>query len=178
MAAPRFEKGVAHGGRPYKSLKALRSDELMSVSYKKIGELRMKKLTVCFAVLLLGCVSSLGSHFKAGESREAFWERFRTAVIKKDKAAVASLSQYPISMPYGYRTVRNKPQLNKRSREVFNHEGDAAVCFAAATPRTDSARPEEFTVGCKNPAGDEVVIYLFVLTKNGWRFNGLDNINE
>ncbi|MGI8917544.1 MAG: hypothetical protein ACR2H6_02995 [Pyrinomonadaceae bacterium] len=138
----------------------------------------MKKMTVCLAVLLLSCVCSLGSHFQAGESLEAFWGRFRTAVIKKDKAAVASLSQFPISMPYGYRTVRNKPQLSKRYREVFNHEGDAAVCFAAAKPRIDPARPKEFTVGCKNSAGDEVVIYLFVLTKNGWRFNGLDNINE
>lgn len=138
----------------------------------------MKKMSVCLAVLLLGCVSSLGSHFQAGESRDAFWERFRTAVIKKEKAEVASLSEFPISMPYGMRTVRNKTQLIKRYRDVFNHEGDAAVCFAAAKPQIDPARPKEFTVGCKNAAGDEVVIYSFVLTKLGWRFNGLDNINE
>ena len=138
----------------------------------------MKKGILFFAVLLFGCVSSLGSHFQVGESRDAFWERFRTAVIKKDKTAVASLSQFPISMPYGMGTVRNKAQLIRRYREVFNHEGDAAVCFATAKPQIDPARPTEFTVGCKNAAGDEVVIYLFVLTKNGWRFGGLDNINE
>ena len=123
--------------------------------------LRMKKMIVCLAVLLCGGLTGLGTHLQAGESREAFWERFRTAVIKKDKAAVASLAQFPISMPYGYRTVRNKPQLIKRYRDIFNHEGDAAVCFAAAKPRTDPARPKEFTVGCKNAAGDEVVIYSF-----------------
>ncbi|MDQ3472896.1 MAG: hypothetical protein M3447_04075 [Acidobacteriota bacterium] len=111
----------------------------------------MKKIVVCLAVLLFGCVSSLGSHFQAGESRDAFWERFRTAVIKKDRATVASLAQFPISMPYGYRTVRNRAQLIKRYREVFSHEGDAAVCFAAAKPQTDPARPKEFTVGCKTP---------------------------
>ena len=90
----------------------------MSVAYKRIGELTMKKIVVCMAVLLFGCVSSLGSHFQAGESRDAFWERFRTAVIKKDRATVASLAQFPISMPYGYRTVRNGAQLTKRYREV------------------------------------------------------------
>lgn len=138
----------------------------------------MKKIVVCLAVVLFGCVSSLGSHFQAGKSREAFWERFRTSVIKKDKTTVASLSQFPISMPYGMGTVRNKAQLMRRYRDVFNHEGDAAVCFAAAKPQIDPARPKEFSVGCKNAAGDEVVIYSFVLTKVGWRFNGLDNINE
>ena len=137
----------------------------------------MKKIIICLAVLLFGCVSSMG-HFQAAESRDAFWERFRTAVIKKDKTLVASLSQFPISMPYGMGTVRNKAQLMRRYRDVFNHEGDAAVCFASAKPHTDPARPKEFTVGCKNAAGDEVVIYAFVLTKLGWRFNGLDNINE
>ena len=138
----------------------------------------MKKMIVCLAVLLVGCVSSWGSHFQAGESREAFWERFRTAVIKKDKTTVVSLSRFPISMPYGMGTVRNKTQLVRRYRDVFHHEGDAAVCFAAAKPQIDPARPKEFTIGCKNAAGDEVVIYFFVLTKLGWRFNGLDNINE
>lgn len=138
----------------------------------------MKKIVVCLAVVLFGCVSSMGLHFQAGEFREAFWERFRIAVIKKDKTAVASLSQFPISMPYGMGTVRNKAQLMRRYREVFNHEGDAAVCFAAAKPQIEPARPKEFSVGCKNAAGDEVVIYSFVLTKLGWRFNGLDNINE
>ena len=138
----------------------------------------MKKIIVSLALMLCAVLTGLGTHLQAGESREAFWERFRTAVIKKDKAAVANLAQFPISMPYGYRSVRSKPQLIKRYRDVFNHEGDAAICFADAKPQTDPARPKEFTVGCKNAAGDEVVIYLFVLTKNGWRLNGLDNINE
>jgi hypothetical protein len=67
------------------------------------------------------------------------------------------------------RTVRNKAQLSKRYRDVFNHEGDAALCFPTAKPQIDPARPKEFSVGCKNVAGDEVVIYSFVHTKLGWR---------
>lgn len=139
--------------------------------------MRMEKMNVCLAVLLFGGLTGLGSHFQT-ESRDAFWERFRTAVIKQNRTAVANLSQFPISMPYGIRTVRNKAQLIKRYRDVFNHEADAAVCFETAKPQVDPPRPKEFTVGCKNAAGDEVVIYSFVHTKLGWRFNGLDNINE
>ena len=107
-----------------------------------------------------------------------FWEKFKTAVINKDKSLVADLSSYPITMPYGLRSVRTKTQLVKRYRDVFNHESDAAICFTQSKPVVDAARPNEFTVGCKNGAGDEVVIYSFVRTKAGWRFKSLDNLNE
>ena len=140
--------------------------------------MRMDKFVVCVGVLLFVGVSALGSHIQPTPSRDAFWEEFRTAVINKNKTAVASLTKFPVSMPYGMGTVRSKAQLFKRYRDVFNHEGDAAICFADAKPQIDPARPKEFSIGCKNAAGDEVVIYLFVLTKNGWRFTSLDNINE
>ena len=111
-------------------------------------------------------------------AREEFWTKFKTAVIKKDKATVASLSKYPIGMPYGFRSIRNRAQLLSRYSEVFNHEGDAAVCFKTARPEGDAAKPKEFSVACPNGAGDLVVIYSFVLTPSGWRFRGLDNLNE
>lgn len=139
--------------------------------------MRIVKLTICFGLLLVGIAAGT-AYSQTKESRDVFWKKFRTAVVKKDKTTVANLSQFPIFMPYGMRDVRSRPQLIKRYRDVFNHEGDASVCFAAAKPVTEAKRPKEFTVGCKNAAGDEVVIYHFLLTKNGWRFNGLDNINE
>jgi hypothetical protein len=43
---------------------------------------------------------------------------------------------------------------------------------------TDPARPKEFTIGCDNGSGEKVVIYAFSLTKTGWKFKSLDNINE
>ena len=115
---------------------------------------------------------------QSGDSITSFWEKFRAAVVNRDKAAVAALSQFPIAMPYGLPSVKTRAQLIRRYRDVFNHEGDAAKCFATAKPSVDSPRPKEFTVGCKNSAGDEVVIYSFKLTRNGWRFSGLDNLNE
>ena len=128
--------------------------------------------------IALASVAQVQAKTVQNDSIEVFWQKFRGAVIKGDKPAVAALSQFPISMPYGYSIVRNKAQLSRRYRQVFNHEGSAAKCFADAAPKTDPERPQEFTVGCKNPAGDEVVIYSFTKTKNGWRFSGLDNLNE
>lgn len=32
--------------------------------------------------------------------------------------------------------------------------------------------------GCKKAAGDEVIVYGFVLSGTGWKFKSLDNINE
>lgn len=132
----------------------------------------------CFGLLLSGAVGSSLSSAPQDPSKEIFWEKFKAAVIKKDKAAIAALSQYPVGMPYGYRSIRNKAQLIQRYREVFNHEGDAAVCFKTARPESEAAKPNAFIVACPNGAGDLVVIYSFGLTRNGWRFNGLDNINE
>ena len=142
-------------------------------------------MRTCIAIVFIGLILSgtvsglpLPRQNSATSTRDTFWEKFKTAVIRRDKAAVAELSQYPISMPYGMRSVRSKAQLIKRYREVFNHEGDAADCFKTAQPHSEAGKPREFSVGCKNGAGDEVVIYSFVLSRNGWRFNGLDNINE
>jgi hypothetical protein len=115
---------------------------------------------------------------QSGDSITSFWEKFKAAVVNRDRAAVAALSQFPIAMPYGMSDIKTKAQLTRRYRSVFNHEGDAAKCFATANPSVGSPRPKEFTVGCKNSAGDEVVIYSFKLTRNGWRFSGLDNLNE
>ena len=135
---------------------------------------------LCIGLLLGGSLGSprLSPSPQADAARDGFWTRFKSAVINKNKATVAALSQYPIGMPYGFRSIRNKTQLISRYREIFNHEGDASVCFKTARPEGDAAKPKEFIVACPNGAGDPVVIYSFVLTPSGWRFKGLDNLNE
>jgi len=109
---------------------------------------------------------------------DAFWERFRAAVTKNDKTVVASLSQFPIGMPYGISNIKNNAQLIRCYREVFNGETNAVKCFRQARPKINPDNPKEFTVACKNAAGTEVVIYSFAFMRNGWKFNGLDNLNE
>ena len=156
----------------------------------------MNKLTnFCLALLLVGFAlvstsaararsagilpaSSPATLVQSDNSISIFWEKFKSAVVKGDKAAAAALSQFPISMPYGMGTIRTRAQLIKRYRDVFNHETSAAKCFSTAQPTTDPSRPKEFTVGCKNSAGDEVIIYLFKRAGKTWAFVGLDNLNE
>jgi hypothetical protein len=81
-------------------------------------------------------------------------------------------------MPYGVPAVKTSAQLTKRYRQVFNGETNAAKCFGETRPVIDPDNRKRFTVGCKNAAGDEVIIYSFVLTRTGWKFKSLDNINE
>ena len=58
-----------------------------------------------------------------------------------------------------------------------NAERDAA-CFNKAKREMDTANPKHFSVACPDAAGNEVVIYHFEQTRTGWKFTGLDNINE
>ncbi len=136
-------------------------------------------ITMCLLALLFA-ISGIESkpQTPTAASHEVFWQKFRQAVINTNKTAVADMSQFPISMPYGMATVRNRSQLLRRYRQVFNHDSSAAKCFVDALPTLDPVRPNEFTVGCKNSAGHEVVIYSFTRGRNGWKFTGLDNLNE
>jgi hypothetical protein len=119
-----------------------------------------------------------GASAQTDPAIETFWSKFKAAVIKGDKEGVAAMTQFPIEMPYGVAAVRTKAQLLKRYRQVFNSEANAAKCFADAKPEKDPARPKEFTIACDNGSGEKVVIFAFSLTKAGWKFKSLDNINE
>jgi len=116
----------------------------------------------------------------AAPSMQAFWEKFRNAVARNDKETVATLSRFPISMPYGVPDVRNKTQLMKRYGFIFSGEANAAKCFPKSQPVVDKQRPKEFSIACSFAAGgeDKPLVYTFALTRNGWRFAGFDNINE
>jgi len=138
----------------------------------------MKK-QIAVGVLLIICGLQASAHvWQADNSIDGFWARFKVAVINGDKAGVAALTQFPVTMPYGVRSVKTKAELLTRYKQVFSQEANAAKCFAKAKPEKDPQRPQEFTVGCDNGSGQEVIIYRFVSTKAGWRFKSLDNINE
>ena len=111
-------------------------------------------------------------------SVQTFWTRFQSAVIKGDKETVSSLVQFPIGMPYGFRTIKTKAELLKRYRELFNLQADAAKCFAQASPEVSAKAKNQFKVGCKDAAGNETVEYGFVKTRGIWKLKSLDNLNE
>ena len=128
----------------------------------------MKTLTALSLVVLL----------TGAESFDSFWQTFKTAVSKRDIETIARLSKFPIGMSYGIPSIKNKVQLTKRYRQLFNEQSDAAACFNKAKPEMDTANPKHFSVACPDAAGNEVVIYHFEQTRTGWKLTGLDNINE
>ena len=139
---------------------------------------RSISLVFLLAVMAVAFVKAPVQSAPGDASVETFWTKFKAAVIKSDKDGVAQLSQFPLGMPYGVLAVKTKAQLIKRYRQVFNGETNAAKCFGEARPVIDPDNRKRFTIGCKNAAGDEVIVYDFVLTRAGWKFKSLDNINE
>ena len=128
----------------------------------------MKILTALSLVLLL----------TGADATDDFWQAFKTAVSKRDINTIARLSKFPIGMSYGISSIRNKVQLTRRYKQLFNEQTDAAACFNKAKPEMDTANTKHFTVACPDAAGNEVVIYHFEQTRTGWKFTGLDNLNE
>ena len=128
----------------------------------------MKTLTTLSLLLLL----------TGADSAETFWQTFKTAVSKRDVETIARLSKFPIGMSYGIPSVKTKAQLSKRYRQIFNEQSDAAACFSKAKIEMDPENAKHFSVACPDAAGNEVVIYHFEQTKTGWKFTGLDNLNE
>lgn len=112
------------------------------------------------------------------QSTDTFWQSFKTAVSKHDVDTIARLSKFPIEMSYGIPSIKTKAQLAKRYRQLFNEQTDAATCFSKAKPEMDADNPKHFSVACPDEGGNEVVIYHFQQTRAGWKFTGLDNINE
>jgi len=112
------------------------------------------------------------------DATDTFWQSFKTAVSKRDVETIARLSRFPLEMSYGIPSIKSKAQLTRRYRQVFNEQTNAAACFAKAKPEMDAANPKKFAVACPDAAGNEVVIYHFQQTRAGWKFTGLDNLNE
>src|SRR5439155_20427994 len=43
-----------------------------------------------------------------------FWKKFRSAVVAGDKATVAEMTKFPLSMPYVVKPVKNKEAFLRR----------------------------------------------------------------
>ena len=118
---------------------------------------------------------------KGANDFPTFWKKFKSAVMAGDKAAVAEMTKFPLSMPYGIKAVKNKDGFLRRYNEIFKGEANAAQCFASAEPRKGSDQRYEIYCPFKNTPNDwenAPIRFLFELTKSGWKFVGLDNINE
>jgi hypothetical protein len=111
----------------------------------------------------------------------AFSQKFKAAVIAGDKGTVAEMTKFPLSMPYGVKAVKNKEDFLRRYSEIFKGEANAAQCFANAKPRKEAGGRYEIYCPFKDTPDDwenAPIRFVFELTKTGWKFSGLDNINE
>lgn len=98
-----------------------------------------------------------------------------------DKAAVAEMTKFPLPMPYEVKTINNKEAFLRRYNEIFKGEANAAQCFGSAEPHKESNRRYEIFCPFKETPRDKEnapIRFIFELTRNGWTFAGLDNINE
>jgi len=144
-------------------------------SSASIRALRRKSWLTGILILLLFPSAFAQTDFSA------FWKKFKSAVIAGDKAAVAEMTKFPLSMPYEVKAVKNKENFLRRYDEIFKGEANAAQCFASAKPYKQSDR--QYDVNCPfketpNDREDVPIRFIFEQTKGGWRFAGLDNVNE
>ena len=105
----------------------LRTSELNSfASIRACRSWRVIRAQTWLATILI--VSSFPSAF-AESDFSAFWQKFKSSVIAGDKAAVAEMTKFPLSMPYEVKTVKNKEGFLRRYDEIFKGEANAAQCF-------------------------------------------------
>jgi len=94
---------------------------------------------------------------------------------------VADMTKFPLSMPYEVKAVKNKEGFLRRYDEIFKGEANAAQCFKRAESQKESDRRYGIYCPFKDTPNDwenAPIRFIFELTKSGWRFVGLDNINE
>ena len=111
----------------------------------------------------------------------AFWKKFKTAIAAGDKATVAEMTKFPLSMPYLQKAVKNRADFLRRYNEIFKGEANAAQCFASAKPHKESDRRYDIYCPFKGTPNDwenAPILFIFELTKGAWKFVGLDNVNE
>jgi hypothetical protein len=111
----------------------------------------------------------------------AFWKKFKAAVAADDKAAAAEMTKFPLSMAYGVRVVKSKEDFLRRYNEIFKGEANAAQYFAKTEPHKESDRQYEIYCPFKETPNDwenAPIRFVFESTKTGWKFSGLDNVNE
>lgn len=139
---------------------------------------RVIRSQISLAVILILLSSS---NAFAETDFSAFWKNFKSAVIAGDKTTVAEMTKFPLSMAYEVKAVKNKEDFLRRYNEIFKGEANAVKCFAGAKPQKESAGRFEIYCPFKDTPNDwenAPIRFLFELTKTGWKFVGLDNINE
>jgi hypothetical protein len=128
----------------------------------------MKRGTVlCLFLVLSGTALATGGgqSTQADKDFEAFWQEFKTAVVRGDKETVIGLSRFPIRMPGRVRNIKDAADLRTRYGEVFNKYVNAGKCFAEKDnePQKDPEKPKQVSFDCDTKQADVVMSVDFLL---------------
>src|SRR5882724_4332845 len=161
----------------------MRSSELNSfAAIRACHAEAVRRLVIRGQTCLAGVLILLSFPSAFAESDfSAFWKTFKSAVMASDKAKVAEMTKFPLSMPYGVKAVKNKEEFLRRYNEIFKGEANAAQCFKSAEPRKESAGRYGIYCPFKDTPNDwenAPIRFIFESSKSGWKFTGLDNVNE
>jgi hypothetical protein len=161
----------------------MRSSGIKSLaSIRACRAVAKQRWLICSQISLAGILILLSSSNAFAQSDfSAFWKNFRSAVIAGEKTTVAEMTKFPVSMPYGVKALKNKEDFLRRYNEIFKGEANAVQCFASAKPQKESAGRYEIYCPFKDTPNDwenAPIRFIFESTKAGWKFVGLDNINE
>jgi hypothetical protein len=110
----------------------------------------------------------------------SFWQQFKTAVVNNDKATVARLTKFPLSMPFGIESIKTETEFVKNYDDILNMEADAKSCFQATKPQQEGKGYSVYCTFKQLPESSQnrPIEYYFERTKTGWKFESIDNINE
>ena len=142
-------------------------------SCASIRGIRAQTLLASFLFLLLFPNAFAATDFPT------FWEKFKSAVIAGNKVTVAEMTEFPLSMDGS--KIKNRAEFLRRYGEIFKGEANAAQCFGRVKPQQESTRSYEVYCPFKATPNDRKnapIRFIFERTKSGWKFTGLDNINE
>ena len=161
------------------------NDPTTDSSLMRFVTIRVIGVFVAIVACAIGCRFSIlaadAEPIRTQTDFSTFWKKFKSAVIAGDKAVIAEMTKFPLSMPYGVKAVKKKEDFSRRYNEIFKGEANAAQCFATGEPRKESARRYEIYCPFKETPNDREnapIRFIFELTKSAWKFAGLDNVNE
>jgi len=102
---------------------------------------------------------------------QTFWHQFQSAVAKNDKEAIASLTKFPLGMPYTVPKIKTKAEMLKRFGEVMDAE--SKKCLAKAKAPNKVGSDGSFSIPCGS-----AMLYWFGLSGGKYKLTLVDNVNE
>ena len=101
----------------------------------------------------------------AAPSFQSVWASFRAAVLKRDGAAVASMTEFPLSTPLKY---LDEVGFVADFEDVFN--GYLTACVAVGRPMADpKSMKGAYGIPCSGSKQKDVIL-IFRATRGTWRF--------